>query len=198
MRRKLLTVPFLLLLATTFMIVSCSKEGPAGAQGPAGPAGPTGAAGAPGAPGTPGAPGAPGSTNVIYSAWLDVKFTPNTDSSLWVGKIAAQRLVDSILNKGDIKVYVNAGTATVPFVIALPIYDAFVIGAIINPYFELRNITLAATDDVSTFTDQGQKVLQYRYILIPGGVGAGRGITGGTTVNWNDYKQVKQYLNLKD
>jgi hypothetical protein len=203
MRRKLFTIPFLLLLATSLMIVSCSKEGPAGAQGPAGPAGPTGAAGAPGAPGTPGAPGAPGTANVVYSSWLDVAFDSTGNGGLWVGQITAPRLVDSILNRGVVKVYLNINTAANPTIVTLPVIDPYVVGAIINPYFQLQKITLIADDNVGTFTTTttNQKAFQYRYVLIPGGVAAGRGAgTSSTTPNidWNDYKQVKQYLNLKD
>ncbi len=199
MKSRLFTIPCIFVLALTFIIASCTKEGPAGATGPAGPAGPQGAAGSAGAAGAPGAPGAPGTVgtaNVIYSDWLDVTFE-GADSTGWSAQIDATQLVDSILNKGDVKVYFNAGSDSTDsqVVMTLPIYEPFLLGAIINPYFTTQSITLLSTTDVSSFTDNGNHYFQFRYILIPGGVKVGRGVK---TINWNDYKEVKAYLNLKD
>ena len=153
MKPKLLNISSTLILAIMLVFTSCSKDGPAGPAGAAGPAGPQGPAGAAGAPGTPGTPGAPGAANVIYSAWLNVTFSPNSDNSLWVGTVSAPRLVDSILNRGEIKVYLNAGSDSVggQFVVPLPIYDPFLVGAIVNPYFQRQTITVAASDDVGSF-----------------------------------------------
>lgn len=198
---------FYLLLALPLFFASCSKTGPAGPAGPAGPQGPAGAAGAPGAAGAQGAKGDTGTANVIYSAWLDVQFRPitapdsagtGTDTLAWSAEIPAPQLVDSILNSGTIKVYLNAGSDSVggQFVVPLPIYDAFVVGAIVNPYFSNQLITLVSTTNLSTVTNSGNKYYQFRYILIPGGVASGRRPNG--TINWNDYQQVKKYLGLKD
>ena len=186
-----------LLLGMMILLTSCSKEGPAGPAGAAGPQGTPGAPGTPGTPGTPGPPGAPGTANVIYSGWLNVTFAPNSDSSLWVGTIAAPKLVDSILNRGQIKVYLNAGSDSVSaqFVVPLPVYDPFVVGAIVNPYFSWATITIAATDDISSFRLRSFNYFQYRYILIPGGTSSGR---QGSPIDWNNYKEVKEYLGLKD
>lgn len=195
MKLRLFTIPSILLLAITFIIASCSKDGPAGATGPQGPAGANGAAGAAGATG---ATGATGTANVIYSDWLDVKFEPyDTDTTFWVTQIIAQNLVDSILRKGEIKVYWNRGNDSVGKldIIPLPNNDPFYVGAVINPYFSEKLIKLAADLDASTFTINGSKSNQFRYILIPGGTKAGRGVK---TIDWNDYKQVQAYLGLKD
>lgn len=183
----------------TFLITSCSKEGPAGATGPAGPQGAQGPAGT---AGTPGATGPAGTANVIYSDWLNVTFD-GTDSTGWFADIDAPRLVDSILSKGDIKVYLNAGSdsADNQLVIPLPVYDLFATGDVINAYFQPQLITLASTLDESSFTNaNGYHYFQYRYILIPGGTRALRPLPGQTTtgIDWNDYKQVKKYLGLKD
>jgi hypothetical protein len=208
MKQKIFSIPFTLLIAIASIITSCSKEGPAGATGPAGPTGAQGPAGPAGAPGAPGAPGTVGTANVIYSEWADVVYEPaNADSSLWVAEIAAPRLVDSILNRGEIKVYLNAGSDSTgdQFVVTLPIYDPIIIGALITPYYSPATITLVATGDVGSFAQNGNKYFQYRYILIPGGTAAGRGTNNGTgigngikSVNWNDYKQAKAFLGLKD
>jgi hypothetical protein len=192
---------YILFLASVFFMASCTKEGATGPAGPAGPQGANGANGAngaPGAAGSPGATGAPGTANVIYSSWLNVTFDPaNADSSAWIAEITAPKLVDSILNKGAIKVYLNMGSDSTngQVVVALPIYEPFLVGAIINPYFSTQTITLIATDDVGTFTIRGFHHFQYRYVLIPGGIPSGRGIK---TVNWNNYSEVKTHLGITD
>jgi hypothetical protein len=196
MKHRLFTIPCIFLLMITLFVTSCTKEGPAGATGPAGPAGPAGPTGAAGVPGAAGTPGAPGTANVIYSPWLDVAFTPNTDSSAWTAQINAPLMVDSILNKGEVKVYLNAGkdSTTRNLIVSLPIFDVFLTGEIINVYFQTQRIILAATGDVGTFTSGGAKYFQYRYVLIPGGKAA-RMASG---IDWSKYDQVKKYLRLPD
>ncbi|KAA9037177.1 collagen-like protein [Ginsengibacter hankyongi] len=195
MKQKILTVRVILLLAVIVIIASCSKTGPtgpAGATGAQGPAGPTGSTGATGAPGT---------ANVIYSPWLNVKFV-GADSTGWLGQISAPKLVDSIINRGDIKVFLNAGSdsANDQLIFPLPITDIAFTGAIINPYYQSQLINLLSTADVSSDSLRGYHYFQYRYILIPGGTTALPVSVGGTkkTINWNDYSQVKAYLGLKD
>ena len=112
MRQKFLAIPCILFLAITVIIAGCSKDGDTGPAGPAGPAGPTGAAGA---AGVPGAQGAPGTANVIYSAWLSVPFIADTfrttgnvlDTAGFYADIAAPKLDLAMLDKGEMKVYVN-------------------------------------------------------------------------------------------
>jgi len=194
MKQKFLGIPCLLVIAFTFIIVSCSKTGPTG------PAGQAGAAGPQGNPGPTGATGATGTANVIYSPWLDVTFQGD-DTTGWIAQIAAPKLVDSILNKGDIKVYFNAGSDSTnsDLIVPLPVTDAFLTGAIINAYFQPQVIILASTADVSSFTDNGNHYFQFRYILIPGGTTAlPVSANGSNGINWNDYNQVKKYLGLKD
>ena len=199
MRKTLQLLPFVLGMALITTIVSCSKEGPAGPAGAAGPAGPQGPSG----PAGPG--GQPGTANVIYSSWLDVAFTPVKDTPTtgpidtiaWTGRINATKLDTAILNRGEIKVYLNAGTSTSPFVAPLPLTDFvyyFLSIQSLNPYFSPGRIDLISTDNGSTETFQGAKYYQYRYILIPGGTTAR---TAGK-VNWNNYKEVQAYLGLKD
>lgn len=186
-----------LFLALIAILSSCTKEGPVGPAGSAGAQGPSGVNGAPGSAGPAGVPGVPGTANVVYSTWADVTYAPgNADSSVWVAEIAAPKLVDSILNKGSIKVYLNAGSDSTndQFVIPLPVYEPFLIGAIINPYFTTQNITLIATENMGSFTIRGYHYFQYRYILVPGGTPGGR----QATVDWNNYAAVKAYLNITD
>jgi hypothetical protein len=132
---------------------------------------------------------------VVYSTWQDVTFTPQVptpgDTTGWAATINAPKLVDSILNRGEIKVYVNFGTTATPSVFALPITSE--LGFIILPYFQVGKINLLSDLNAGTEIDAGQKYFQYRYILIPGVV-PGR----LATVDWNNYEAVKKYLNLKD
>ncbi len=193
---------FLSFFVLTLFFCSCKKGDP-GDTGPAGPAGIAGTPGTPGAGGPEGPKGDTGTANVIYSEWLDVTFE-GADSTGWVAEISAPKLIDSILNSGDIKVYFNAGSDSTDsqLVMTLPIYEPFLLGAIINPYYTTQLITLISTGNVSSFTDNGNHYFQYRYVLIPGGIKALHPIRinseTNTRINWDDYKQVKKFLGLKD
>ena len=179
---------FLVIMAISFS--SCSKEGPAGPQGE------QGAQGAQGAQGPQGPQGNPGAANVIYSGWLDVEYSAvdsdqDGETDIYLANIDAPDLTSDILSGGEIKVYLNFGTASDPYIISLPY------GYEIIPAFYLNTIELSAIDDYSTATEDGQKYWQYRYILIPGETAASAR-KSGAAVDWNDYNSVKKYLNLKD
>ncbi len=192
MRLKFLTIPSILFLAITVIIAGCSKDGDTGPAGPAGPAGPTGAAGA---AGVPGAQGAPGTANVIYSAWIDTAdFRPDTimtgpviDTIGYFANISAPKLDLDMLNKGEIKVYVNLGSDTDPVVFPLPFNNGNVF---IDVIFFLNGIQIYSNADLTG-------LVPFRYVLIPGGTAA-RNAPGQKTINWNNYKEVQQYLGLKD
>jgi hypothetical protein len=194
MKQKNLAFPCILLVAVTMTIASCSK-------GPAGPAGATGTTGATGSNGTTGATGATGTANVIYSPWLNVKFQ-GTDTTGWFAQITATKLVDSIINKGDVKVYLNVGSDSTnsQLIFPLPITDILITGAIINPFYQSQIINIVSTADVSSDSLRGYHYFQYRYILIPGGTTALPVSVNGTkkSINWNNYNEVKAYLGLKD
>lgn len=188
----------LLVIALTF--TQCQK----GDVGPAGPTGPAGANGPAGPAGAQGAKGDTGTANVIYSPWLDVNYNAfdtvhNSDGTIdtitWVAHITANKLTQAILDKGEIKVYMNWGTQANADVAPLPILDVFFTGVVINPEFLVQKIDLYSNFNASTRTISGQKYLQYRYILIPGSV-AGR--LSKPAVNWNNYNEVKAYLGLTD
>jgi hypothetical protein len=128
-----------------------------------------------------------------------------------VRTIPAPKLADSILNKGEIKVYFNAGNDAPggQFVLSLPAYEPFLftdtlshpLTLIINPYFTLDTISIISNFDISSFKDNnGNNNFQFRYILIPGGTTALPVSANGTkkSINWNDYNEVKAYLGLKD
>jgi hypothetical protein len=198
MRKTLRLLPHILSIALVVGIVSCSKDGPAGPAGATGPAGPAGAAGA------QGPAGPAGTANVTYSNWVDVTYTPVkdtvngvVDTLAWVATIPAPGVTSDILTKGEVKVYLNAGTAADPAVFALPITDLFALTGVLNVnlYLTVGTINLYSTEDASTFTDGADKLWQYRYVLIPGGVNGQR---TAKTIDWNNYNEVKAYLGLKN
>jgi hypothetical protein len=172
------------------VIISCSKEGPAGPAGPAGSTGPQVGAGPKGDTGV---------ANVIYSDWLDVTYKPDTvhngtviDTVGFYVDINAPKLSNAILTNGEIKVYLNLRTAAQPQIVPLPYFDPYG-GLSINPLFFLQTIELYSNGNVSTFTSAGSKYQQCRYILIPGGVHGSI-----APVDWNNYEAVKKYLGLSD
>ncbi|MGN6438324.1 MAG: collagen-like triple helix repeat-containing protein [Agriterribacter sp.] len=184
-----------LLVATLMLFSSCSKEGPEGPQGPQGAQGPQG---------TQGPEGDPGTANVIYSDWLDVGYAADTvhdgatiDTIGFYTAIEAPDLDNAILTNGEIKVYVNLGTADEPVIAPLPYFSIFD-GVSIEPIYYLNTVDLYSNIDASTVLDNNNnKRRQYRYILIPGGTAASAR-KSGVSIDWNDYNAVKKYLNLKD
>lgn len=180
-----------LVVAAAIFVVSCQK-------GDAGPAGPAGPAGANGATGPAGPAGPTGTANVIYSDWLDVTFDQNTGGAT----INVPKLDATMLSTGEIKVYLNTGTAADPAILPLPLSitvgkdannNPYVLG--VQPIFALNEITLVLTGNVDASTgldDNNVKNYQYRYVLIPGGTKA------NSKVDWNNYSAVKSYLGLQN
>jgi len=183
---RLLSLP---LLAITFIIVSCTKEGPegpVGATGPQGPPGTPGAAGAAGAAGATGPAGPAGTANVIYSAWFNFTAANWGDSAmtnLGTAKRAnklAPGITQAILDNGLVLAYTKNGNAAVigagpyllPFIIpgnpGIIVGHLPVVGRLI--YY---NQTTNNTGGVVVNTDY-----QFRYIIIPGGVAGGRVMSG--------------------
>ncbi|SFE97227.1 hypothetical protein SAMN05518672_11393 [Chitinophaga sp. CF118] len=187
MRKMLL----LSLAAVVFSCGSCSKDG---ATGPAG------------KDGTAGTDGKDGNANVIYSEWLDVEYDPIVgdfdedgqvdDTGAYETVIPVEQLTKEVLTNGEVKVYINLGTADNPAIVPLPYVDLFA-GYSINPTFYPQKIYLLATNSFMTYTDpeDNAKHQQYRYIIIPGGTAAARTTK---TIDWNNYNEVKAYLKLKD
>ena len=141
--------------------------------------------------GDTGPKGDTGNANVAYSAWLDVTYNAVTNQAgdtiyYFAATIPAPKITDSVLNKGDVRVYVNAGTTAAPQILALPYSD------IIVPFVRKGNIDLEALGNFSTVTSGGQKSRQYRYVIISGSVPARR------DVDLNDYNKVKELLNIPD
>ena len=189
MKKLTYQIAVIALVSAAISLASCSKEGPAGPAGAQGPAGPAGAQG------PAGAKGDAGTANVIYSEWLDVTF----DNGF--ATITAPQLTTDILNSGEIKIYWNINTAEDPFVVQVPCVVPLVVltqneddseepDIYIDPYFETEMIHILSNYNLTSSNGASQ----FRYILIPGGVAARK----ASGVDWNDYSQVKKYLNLKN
>lgn len=194
MKKLTFQIAVIALVAAGISLASCSKEGPAGPAGAQGPAGPAGAQG------PAGAKGDDGTANVIYSEWLDIAYEADTlhdgatiDTIGFIATINVPKLDNAILTSGEIKAYVNLNSADEPVIAPIPYFSIFD-GVSIEPVYYLNSIELYSNLDASTITFEGVKFRQYRYILIPGGVAARK----ASGIDWNDYNQVKKYLNLKD
>jgi hypothetical protein len=174
MKRILMNVLGLVLIAGALTTTSCKK----GDEGPAGPKGDSAIA------------------NVYYSDWKDVTFDANATAT-----IVAPKVTQNILDQGDVRVYWNFGSKTNPYIVSLPsnlVYNATTT-FIVVPNFYVGNIELTAnyTGLSSGTNTAGEKAGQFRYVIIPGGVKVAR-TAGGSSIDWNDYKQVQAYLGLKD
>jgi hypothetical protein len=148
-----------------------SLRGPAGPQGPA------------------------GTANVIYSTWkYATNFNDSTidNSKIKVGYVAAPSLTSTILNSGMVMVYFTygAGNFTLPYTSNA--------GSKVNTisYTPMLNkilITRFAHDNSNSVSLS--TLLQYRYILIPGGVSGGR---LATPVDYSDYSAVCRYYGIPE
>jgi hypothetical protein len=178
---------FYYMLAISLTVTACKKGDP----GPQGEKGDKGDAGTTGSKGDKGDKGDPGTANVFYSAWKDLTFTLNSTNTAFIAQMNETKITGDFLTTGEIKVYVNLNTAADPVIAPLP----FVQGEIqIRPLYATGIIQLSANIDVSTVTENGEKALQYRYILIPGG----SALRTSKKINWNNYEEVKAYLGIKD
>lgn len=192
----------ILLLAISFILISCTKEGPegpvgpigaqgpsgnTGTTGPAGPIGTTGPIGPAGPTGPQGPQGPTGTANVIYSAWIT-----DASAALWADttilfygslirrrNITAPGITQAILDQGIVLSYVRSGGT----VYALPFLFAFgggTVGVAGQPavgrliYILYNPLTGGAPPGGLLFSG-----LDIRYVIIPGGVLGGRAANQG-------------------
>lgn len=204
-------------LFCVMLIVSCGKEevGPIGPQGErgvqgekgdkgdkgdAGERGATGATGPRGATGATGPQGPAGTANVIYSNWLSFqqsqRDTTIDGTLLKVNHIPAPRLTQAIIDQGVVMVYWRF----INTVVLLPYTSDAGSGSgpaktsTINfvPKPGVIYITRYTHDNTASI---GFGTIQFRYVLIPGGVSAQASLKN---VDINNYEAVKAALNLPD
>ncbi|MBF4464512.1 hypothetical protein [Flavobacterium sp. LC2016-12] len=150
-----------------------------------------------GVDGQPGAPGATGTANVIYSAWINAPTAAaeNIDGTSGMSTtINAPELSDEILSKGTILVYVSfgSGTFTVPYTSTA--------GGFVNTITAIS--TLKKIKLFRFRHDQGGTVniptsLSWRYILIPGGVGAATAKAAKADYAKMSYEEVCAHFNIQ-
>lgn len=179
-------VPQLMLFVVSILLLTaCSKEGPQGPQGDKGETGATGAIGP---------VGETGSTDVIYSKWVYAHtFGDSTidNSAIKVGYIDAPKLTSTMLNSGEVKVYFTYGGGT----FILPYTSNAGGKPNIISYTPMLNKILAYrfvfdnSNSIALST-----LLQYRYVIIPGGVAARK----NTGINWDNYAEVAAYYHFED
>lgn len=185
----------LLLVALTFVIVNCTKEGP---QGPAGPTGPqgapglTGPTGATGPTGPAGPQGPAGTANVIYSPWFTLGSW--ADTALAFNAIASRAIrnapgiTQSILDQGVILSYTNNGgiyqlpwNFANPFTANQTLQIGFV-AAVGKLIYYITNTTTGSASGISYLA-------QLRYVIIPGGVAGGRTAQHTVEINGQVYTE---------
>lgn len=139
--------------------------------------------------------GKTGTANVLYSGWNYAKNFRDTtadNSALKAADLLAPALTTENLNSGLVQVYFTFGGG----VYALP-YTNYAGGKLNNiaylprlKHFIITRFTADNTNSVPLST-----ALEYRYVIIPGGVAAP---TAAKRPDINDYKAVKKYYNIPD
>lgn len=169
-------------------------KGDTGATGPRGATGATGPAGARGATGATGPQGPAGTANVIYSGWVSFqqaeRDTLLDGTNLKVNHLPAPRLTQAIIDNGAIQVYMRFGTT----VLTLP-YTARAGSRPNTVSFIPRPGRLFITRFTHDHTPPylGFGAVQFRYVLIPGGVSASL-----SNLDLRDYEAVRVAFNIID
>ena len=181
----------LLLLAISFIVVNCTKEGPEGPVGATGPQGPAGNNGAPGATGNtgptgpqgPAGPAGPqgpaGTANVIYSPWFTL--TGWHDSTMLNQGLVkldyrdAPGITAAIISNGVVLGYV-APSAISTFAYSMPWLVTVVNPNIIVGYVPTVGRLVVYNTQVNSAAGGivPNPAYVYRYVIIPGGVAGGR------------------------
>jgi len=171
--------------------------GPRGATGPQGPAGPRGATG----PQGPAGPQGPvGTANVIYSGWLSFqqaqRDTIIDNTTLKINHLPVPRLTQAIIDNGVIQVYMRFLTSVFP----LPYTGDAGAGTGPSKTSTVSFIPKQGVLYITRYTHDntasiGFGPVQFRYVLIPGGVSAN---TALNHVNLQDYEAVKAALHIVD
>jgi hypothetical protein len=202
----------------------------AGCSGPTGPAGAPGKDGTNGAPGSAGPPGPqgdagpPGAANVVYSPWEFATNNQNVtiDGSLLnSADLAAPGLTTGFMQTGVVLVYFTFGFGVFP----MP-YTSFAGGKLNTMSFiPCLGTDLTVKDGtilITRFTGDNtasvtlSSILEYRYVLIPGGQPTDGGtpvsplrapgmpdgslyrLGDGTTIDLRDYGQVQAAFSIPD
>ncbi len=179
----------------TILLSAC--KGPAGDVGPAGP---QGAAGTQGIAGAKGDKGEPGAANVFASGWQTVKpdgwFTDEEDPGFFGFFFIDKNITKNLLEKGMFMCYYRE-TADKAFVGQLPVSNQ---RAQWN-YYLYENTPTDPETGVGIYLDyfDNRKTIansmDFRWVYIPEAT-----VKNGKKlyIDWQNFEEVKKYLNLKD
>lgn len=181
---------FLLVVLALVCGLSACKKGEMGDIGP------QGTAGAKGAQGLKGDQGSLNSVGMLSSDWLVVKGTDWTSSGVpntFGANFTWGALTADIITKGDIHMYFRSTTQTdlvypLPYVFPNTGVRYFWLAAVVNnkPTIGIYRQNVASANPGVD--------LAVRVVAVPPGTSSGR----LAHVDWNNYKEVKEALNLKD
>jgi len=148
---------FMLGISLIVGMIGC-KKGDTGPAGPVGPAGPD---------------------SVVYSSWISLSPTYNTNDSLFEQALFAPSITKSILDSGIILSYINLGTSDKPDVVPV---------SSLNYLFAFEEF-VEDSIYIKIYPILDPSGLPYRYVTIPGSKIAGNNATG--TVNGYTIKELK-------
>ncbi len=193
-----------LFTASVLFLTSCSKKGPEGPQGT------QGNAGAPGPVGSPGTKGDPGTANVIYSAWTAFNGANWQAAVNEYGKsvryypITATAITNDVLNNGVVLIYMRVtGNGIGPTLLPQTFYG---FTQFVNQYIgfnlstsqiKIKFFNIDNNNDPGTFGS----FVEYRYVIIPGGVTTTTSASikdQSQQPDCKDYNAVKAYFNLPE
>jgi len=150
-----------------------------------------------GTDGQAGAPEATGTANVIYSAWLTapVAAVESVDGTSGMStSLVAPELTEDILSKGTVLVYVSFGSGS----FSLP-YTSTAGGFVntITAISSLKKIKLFRFRHDQAATVNIPTSLNWRYILISGGVVAATSKTAKLDYSKMSYQEVCSHFNIQ-
>lgn len=157
----------MILISTTLLISSCTKQAP---MGPEGPQGEIGDPGDKGEKGEKGDDGEKGSASIIISEWVSVNFEGASRS--WYGKISDPRITQEVLDKAEIAVFYKDVEGDV--------HELNYFEALLSDFkWITQQVSLGEIAMESTFNASDAK---FRYIIIPASSKVGiQAISGGET-----------------
>jgi hypothetical protein len=169
------------------------EQGEQGTQGPAGPQGPQG-------PGGPQGPqGPPGTANVMYSDWLDIAWTGESNTLKLMGIMEPRITPDFLVEGGIVLLYMRRevpvqGGGTGYAIMPVPYLAGNWFFGFLVTHLQAGggiNFHVTSVNGVTAIPDDVWQGLQIRYILVPGGVNL-----SGQTLELADYDHVVRQLGI--
>lgn len=195
------TIKYLLFTAI-LAFAGCADDGEPGPKGDKGDAGEQGLQGP---QGEPGEQGEPGTANVMYSEWMDADWNFSDGTTYKAMRVQEPACTDSFNNNGGIVLFYFRFQDNVVFQMPHTNYNDQIYKQGYPVFFsdagEVR-FSIQSTDG-SALTSQesygtAPYLLQFKYVLIPGGVPLTPSGRVNAPVDFSDYNAVKSYYNIHD